>query len=189
MNARNANRFRPMLKACEDRTTPTVLTPMVSVTSLGDVTEGGCGGMVFTRTVDTSGVLMVNYTVGGTADNSDHGRGTSGTIMFADGVSTGTLAFMATDDSDAEPTEAVTLSLTASSLYNIGAFGTATANILDNETPEVSVTATDTFEGAATGGLTFTRIGDLSVLLCTTHFLWWVEGWSLCCCLACWRSL
>ena len=27
------------------------------------------------------------------------------------------------------------------------------------------------------------------VLLCTTHFLWWVEGWSLCCCLACWRSL
>ncbi len=28
-----------------------------------------------------------------------------------------------------------------------------------------------------------------SLLLCTTHFLWWVEGWSLCCCLACWRSL
>ena len=29
----------------------------------------------------------------------------------------------------------------------------------------------------------------LILLLCTTHFLWWVEGWSLCCCLACWRSL
>ncbi len=28
-----------------------------------------------------------------------------------------------------------------------------------------------------------------TLLLCTTHFLWWVEGWSLCCCLACWRSL
>ena len=31
--------------------------------------------------------------------------------------------------------------------------------------------------------------GALTILLCTTHFLWWVEGWSLCCCLACWRSL
>ena len=33
------------------------------------------------------------------------------------------------------------------------------------------------------------RAGGVSLLLCTTHFLWWVEGWSLCCCLACWRSL
>ena len=32
-------------------------------------------------------------------------------------------------------------------------------------------------------------VGALALLLCTTHFLWWVEGWSLCCCLACWRSL
>ena len=140
---------------------PTVLTPVIDVTSLGDITEGGCGGMMFTRTVDTSGVLMVNYTIGGTADNSDHGLGTSGTIMFADGVSTGMLAFTVTDDSDAEPTEAVTLSLTASSLYDFGAFSTASVSITDNDPPPVITVEkiADATEGGTGGLLRFTRTG------------------------------
>ena len=62
------------------------------------------------------------------------------------------------------------------------------------------LTATDSLRHFHAVGATLTvgagvKVGvidsgvDAGLLLCTTHFLWWVEGWSLCCCLACWRSL
>ncbi len=152
------------LTPLEDRTVPTAVTAVIDVTSFGDVTEGGTGGLVFTRTVNTTGALTVNYSIGGTATNgSDHSLGTSGTVEFADGVGVATVLFTPTNDTDSEPTETMVFTLTSGTGYTIGTADVATVNLFDNDAQVVTVEkVADTTEGGSDGTFRFIRTGDLS---------------------------
>ncbi|MBA4067854.1 MAG: hypothetical protein C0501_29970, partial [Isosphaera sp.] len=132
---------------------------------------GGTKANAFTltRSGDLSGELTVSYSVGGSATAGSDYTTLSGTATFAAGSATRTVAVSPVDDSVAEPTETIVLTVLSGTGYTVGATGTATLNLFDNETPVVSISATNTGEGTATGGFTFTRIGDLSGALAVTY--------------------
>ena len=106
--------------------------------------EAGPANGVFTITRSAGGVpLTVNYAVIGNASNGvDYndalGGPLSGSITFAPGDLTTNIVIVPVDDSDAEVTEAVTLSINPSTNY-FGA-GSATVIIADNETPRLAIT-------------------------------------------------
>jgi hypothetical protein len=163
--------------------TPTI----VSITGADDALEGtppGPGGVLvfhLGRTGDLSAATTVTYSVGGspygstsaTADDLTNGFGT-GSVTFAAGVSAVLVDVQIAPDVTVEPDEQVQLSLQT---ITGGAFGStiqATANILDDDEPTVSITHTvDSFEGTTNlipNSLEFdlTRTGNLSTATTVT---------------------
>jgi Ca2+-binding RTX toxin-like protein len=122
--------------------------------SPSSVPEDGPTNMVytFTRVGITSGALVVNFSVGGTAvfappggDYTETGATTfnnagSGSVTFAAGSSTATVTVDPFGDADLEPDETVILTLT-SGAYTIGSPASATGTILndDNAPPTIAV--------------------------------------------------
>ena len=159
-----------MLEACEDRTTP---TPVVTIALLGDVTEGAGFNTAYAQLsrTETSGSLIVNYALSGTATGGGTDYYSTGTsITFMDGQATVDAMFMLNNDSTSEPTETLTLTIASGSGYTVGSPASATINILDNDAQQVSVAqVNDAIEGGASGVVRFTRIGDLSASL-TANF-------------------
>jgi hypothetical protein len=141
-----------------------VKLPVVTVEKDYDGLEGGMGAqLIFTRTGDTSDSLTVYFTPGGTATSGDDYSALGYSVTFQAGYDTAALSVIVNDDSDSELTEIVTVTIdSGGNDYRVGSPGGASLNILDNDGPVVAVTVADTFEGAATGGFTFTRTGDLS---------------------------
>ncbi len=137
---------------------------VVTVATLSNPMEGSTGSLVFTRTGDLSSSLTADYTVGGSATSgTDYtSLGSTPTVTFLASAATAIVSVLTTGDSTSEPTETVAVTLSTGTGYTVGTASGATVNIFDNDTPVVAVTATDTFEGSATGGFTFTRVGDLS---------------------------
>jgi Ca2+-binding RTX toxin-like protein len=134
-----------------------------------EVEEDGATNLVytFTRTGDTTGTLVVNFTIGGTADPATDYTQTgattfaapNGTVTFAAGSSTATVTVDPTADLTAEGNETVTFTLAAGSDYNIGAPSTATGTINNDDTTvsvAVSPLAADE-DGATNLVYTFTR--------------------------------
>ena len=124
-------------------------TANLSVTTQGD--EDGPVDIVYTVTLD-----KVNNTGGAiTFDLDDLGTGTAtagddytaiaanAQITVADGMSTGTLTVLVTDDALLESTETLTAQLSSSSFaaVSIGT-DTATANIADNDTATANLSVT-----------------------------------------------
>ncbi|HEX7176856.1 MAG TPA: Calx-beta domain-containing protein, partial [Pyrinomonadaceae bacterium] len=128
----------------------------------------------FTRTGDTTGALVVNCTVAGTADSSTDYTQTgataftppTGTVTFSAGNSTATVTIDPTLDSTAEPNETVVLTLAAGADYNVGTPSAATGTI-DNDDTAVSVAvspgAVDE-DGATNLVYTFTRTDSSGAL-------------------------
>jgi len=108
--------------------------------SVASITEGGSAMFTVSRSGDTASILAVPYTISGTASNNVDYQALSGTITFAAGASSTNLALNTIDDAVAELTETVTMTLNSSPSYSITAPGAATISILDNESPEISVT-------------------------------------------------
>jgi hypothetical protein len=138
------------------------------------------GAFTVTRTGgDLSQLLVVKYTLSGSATNGDdYDDALAGEVTIPAGVKSAVIPVTVTDDTDAEPTETVVLTLTAAK-YNINAKQqTGTVKIADNE-PTVSVRASDalaaeTLEDAKLnpGAFTVTRTGgDLSQLLVVKYTL------------------
>ena len=154
-----ANRFRPMLEPCEDRTVP---TPVVTIAALGDATEGGAAGAFRLTRTETSNNLSVHLSASGTATPwSDYPFPMAAT--FLDGHATVDVTIAPTNDSASEPTEAVTLTLITGIGYTVGSPASATINLYDNDAQVVTVeTVFGAFEGGLDGKIRFTRIGDLS---------------------------
>ncbi len=105
-----------------------------------DQAEGDAGTTALTFTVmrsgSTDGTASVTYTVTGATDAADFG-GTvpSGVIAFADGESSQTLTLSVSGDTDVEADEPVLVTLSAPVNAEIGGSGTASATILNDDTP------------------------------------------------------
>ena len=133
------------------------------------VEEDGATNLVytFTRTGDTTGTLVVNFTIGGTADPATDYTQTgattftapNGTVTFAAASSTATVTVDPTADATAEANETVTFTLAAGADYNVGAPSVATGTINnDDTTVSVAVSPLSTAEDGATNLVyTFTR--------------------------------
>jgi Ca2+-binding RTX toxin-like protein len=134
-----------------------------------EVEEDGATNLVytFTRTGDTTGTLVVNFTISGTADPATDYTQTgatsftppNGTVTFAAGNATATVTVDPTADVTAEANETVTFTLAAGSDYNVGAPSVATGTINNDDTTvsvAVSPGAVDE-DGATNLVYTFTR--------------------------------
>jgi hypothetical protein len=120
---------------------------------------GGNAAITFTRTGGSVGPLSATVTVtGGTATAGTDFAAGPYTVNFADGQTTATLNIPITDDTVAEGNETVILALSGAT---VGATGTATLTITDNDTapvvPTISIGNVTVAEGnAGTTLATFT---------------------------------
>ncbi len=100
----------------------------------------GTGQFTFTRTGSTAGALTVNFTVGGTATAGDYAA-LPATVIIPDGFASTTLLVTPVDDALVEGPETVVITL-AAGFYNVGASGSATVTIADNDVvPTVTITS------------------------------------------------
>ncbi|MBT8145492.1 MAG: hypothetical protein KJN90_01485, partial [Gammaproteobacteria bacterium] len=99
-----------------------------------DITEGAVINIMVTRSGGSSGVASVDYaTVDGTTAAGTDYPATSGTLIFADGVSGNqTISIPITDDNTAEIAEAFTVTLSNVSGATLGANSSATVNIIND---------------------------------------------------------
>jgi hypothetical protein len=143
---------------------------VVTVAKVSDAIEGGSGTFRFTRTGDLSAVLNFTYSVSGssTASGSDYALA-AGPLAFSAGAATSDLPVQAVADNLVEGDETLIVSVTSGTGYTVGSPSSATVTIHDDP-PVIAVSATDTAEGSATGGFSFTRSGgDLSSSLTATY--------------------
>jgi hypothetical protein len=101
-----------------------------------EVTEGAVANIMVHRIGDVSGMARVDYaTLDGTAVAGMDYRGTSGTLVFADGVSGyQTISIPITDDNTPEVAETFTVTLSNVSGATLGAPSSATVNIVNAAT-------------------------------------------------------
>jgi hypothetical protein len=98
--------------------------------------------------------LTVNFTVSGTATNGVDYAGITSPVTIAAGQTSATIPVTVIDDTLLEGTETVVITINASASYTVGAAGTATVNIADDEIGiGVSASAPTVVEG---GTLQFT---------------------------------
>ncbi len=122
------------------------------------------------RGSDTTGNLSVNYSMSGTATNGTDYSTLSGSGTISNGNTYVDVTLTPTDDGDAENTETAILTVTSGSGYNVGSPSSATVNITDDDSPAVTITASDASaseEGPDNGQFTVSRgsvtEGNLSV--------------------------
>jgi autotransporter-associated beta strand protein len=148
-------------------------TVNLTVEPPSSVNEDGLNGIfyTFTRTGVTNKALSVNYQLGGTATfdsdySSSNSTGQSGTVTFTAGSASTTLSIFPKIDALVEGDETITVNLLPASNaeYVVGTAGSATGNILDEDTPLNNISLTVSPEQVvenASGNLiyTFTRTG------------------------------
>lgn len=119
----------------ENDPVPPTLT--VAVPDAAAAETGSDPGTIRITRDSSSGNLVVNYTLGGTASSGDYSETDSGTATIPDGFSSVDLTYTPVDDADLEGSETVQLSLSADAAYLIGSPSVGTVTIADNETPPV----------------------------------------------------
>ncbi|HUW82219.1 MAG TPA: Calx-beta domain-containing protein [Phycisphaerae bacterium] len=109
--------------------------PVVTIQATDpNAAEQGQDPGVFTVGRDqTSGNLVVYYSVGGTAGPGDYQETLSGQMTILDGQPSATITITPVDDSEVEGNETVVLTLTADPAYTIGSPGSDTVTITDND--------------------------------------------------------
>ena len=171
----------------DDDLPPPPPRPTVRVQRLFDAAEGGTNGSFrFSLTgVSETGVVLY-YDVSGTAAAGSDYPALPGMVTIPAGGSSVTQVVAATDDTWAEPTETVTVTLLPADAYIIGSPAAATLSIADNDPtgsppppasppppppppptlPQVSVYwAADAHEGWPPGRFRFTRSGNTQNIL------------------------
>jgi regulation of enolase protein 1 (concanavalin A-like superfamily) len=152
--------------------------PQVGVAAApASIVEGGSAGTyTFTRTGVTTNPLAVAYTVTGTATNGTDYTALSGTITIPSGAASAAVTVTAQDDFVVEYMETIIVTIpTAPGYVLTSGQTTATINLIDNDTPTVTVVATDPIAAevdlsqtgaiADTGTFVVTRTGDTSLPL------------------------
>jgi autotransporter-associated beta strand protein len=147
-------------------------TVNVTVEPPSSVNEDGVNSIfyTFTRTGATDRAFSINYQLGGTAtfdtDYSLSDTGQSGTIDFLAGSASATLAIAPKIDTLVEGDETITVNLlpASNSAYVVGAAGSATGTILDEDTPlnniSLTVAPQEAIEDLSANLIyTFTRTG------------------------------
>ncbi|TWU02568.1 Calx-beta domain-containing protein [Stieleria varia] len=104
------------------------------------------GRFLVTQSATSSAPTVVNYTVGGTATSSQDFTPLSGSVTIPAGSTSAAISVPVLDDSDAEGSESVIVTLTSISNGNpgisLGGTNAATVLISDNESPQVGVSGT-----------------------------------------------
>jgi hypothetical protein len=141
------------------------------------VNEDGTGNLIYTfsRTGVVTNALTVGYTVGGSAIlNTDYTQSgaasfsaSNGTITFAAGANTTSLTIDPTTDAVIESNETVALTLTGGTGYAVGTSTAVTGTILDDDTPNLVISATNADKNEGNSGntpftFTVTRSGNTS---------------------------
>ncbi|MGB7818284.1 MAG: Calx-beta domain-containing protein, partial [Ornithinibacter sp.] len=143
---------------------PTLATITVTVTDPSGG-EAGSNPIAFTviRTGSTASALAVSVSLGGTATAADYTLSVTGgtlagsTLTLAAGSSTATIVVTPVDDSASEPTESVTLTISAGTGYATSGATTVSGSITDNDAPppgvvpQVSIADATVLEGASPG--------------------------------------
>jgi hypothetical protein len=123
---------------------PTTVLPLVQLAvSPAGVSEDGNSNLIytFTRSGATTNPLTVSYAVGGTAEfTNDYTQtgaasftATTGTVTFAAGAATATVAVDPIADNIDDPNEGVSLTLTTGVGYTVGTATAVTGTILNPE--------------------------------------------------------
>ena len=112
-------------------------------TSSSTAAEGGPAvSLPVKLNIASNQAVSVPFTVGGTAQSSDHTL-TAGTLTFAPGQTSASLDFSIVDDYLIEGDETVVITLGSAARTGLGAVGTDTVTIKDNDsTPSISLTPT-----------------------------------------------
>jgi len=90
------------------------------------------GTFTVTRTGDTTAALTVNYTIGGTATNTNDYSTLSGSVVIPAGETSAAIALTPVNDATVEGNETVILTLQDGASYDLGATSSATVTIADN---------------------------------------------------------
>ena len=126
--------------------------PLVSFAAAsGTVAEnGGTRNVAVSISPAPTANITVNYTVGGTAGSSDFSISGSGTVTVAANATSVNIPVGITDDSVAENSETVILTLSSGTGYNLGSANVHTLTITDDDTatPALSISG----DGAVTEG-------------------------------------
>ncbi|MES2997445.1 MAG: Calx-beta domain-containing protein [Verrucomicrobiota bacterium] len=113
---------------------------MVSTYSTLPTAEGGAASkFYFSRSLGTTGNLSVNYTISGTANNGGDVSALSGTCIIPDGQNGVEVPFTIVDDSTAEGTETLTVTVQPSAAYGADFPASATYEITDNDAAVTTV--------------------------------------------------
>jgi len=125
--------------------TPTTPSVTVATPSPDTVAEDGGGTLVYTfNRTDSTEVITVNFSTGGSADPTNDYSVTGSGVTFNSANGTGTIAFAAqissvdvivhpTSDTKPEGDETVTLTVASGTGYNVGSPSSATGTIQDND--------------------------------------------------------
>ncbi|RUS99427.1 hypothetical protein DSM107003_00110 [Trichormus variabilis SAG 1403-4b] len=134
------------------------------------------GLFTLTRTGNIASSLKVNYTISGTATNGTDYQTLTNSITFAAGLSTAIINVTPSDDTVFEGNETVILNLASSANYALGTAKTATVNLVDNDKPTITISATDanaaeTLIGQTVnpGKFTLTRTGSTASSLTVNY--------------------
>jgi len=150
-----------------------VISPLAGITvsavdNYATETTGDTGEFVITRSsADLSVPLTVFYALGGSATNTADYATLSGSVVIPAGTNAVSVAIAPVDDTLPEFTETVVLILVTNASYAIDLPGFATVSIVDNETPELSISTVSPsmYERIAGDYATFrlTRRGDTNL--------------------------
>jgi|GEM_PF-381965 len=115
------------------RTVPPNNNPVVSVVASDpSASENPLVTGTFTvslNSVNTGSPIIVNYTISGTATPDSDYTALSGIVTIPNGQQSETISVIPIDDSEAELSETVMLTLSSGTGYNVGVPSTATVNI------------------------------------------------------------
>ena len=105
------------------------------------VSEDGATNLTYTvtRSLNLTSPTVVNITTAGTATAGTDYSGNVATVTIPAGATTATITINPNVDGTLEPDETVTLILAAGTGYTIGAPGSATGTILNDDVPSVTV--------------------------------------------------
>lgn len=138
-------------------------------------TEGADSGrFTVTRQGSTANPLVVNYTLSGSAANTDDYATLSGTVTIAAGATTATFDVVPVDDSVSENVETVVATIVAGSGYLPGSPASATVSLYDNDPVVVIVGVSDSTcaESSSNDGVfTVTRLGLRSSAVTVSYAL------------------
>ena len=137
-----------------------------------NMTESGTDG-VFTINFSApvpSGGTTLTYTLSGSATIvSDYNDPQSGSLVVAAGATSATITLTEVDDSNMEPTETITLTLTGSSNPGVSITATpATISLTDNEATQIAYHDFNTCTSTLSDGYTQWSVSGAQVWGCTT---------------------
>ncbi len=118
----------------DETDTGSLPTVTIQATDPNAAEQGQDTGTFTVSRDNTSGNLVVKYSVGGTAVPADYVETLSGSVTIPDGQPSATITITPVDDSEVEGNETVILTLTADAAYTIGSPSSGTVTIADNDT-------------------------------------------------------